>query len=918
MEDPLTATAAASGPSSDLLTHPHLQPLGLSIHPMLRVLICSSCQCALLPKGVGRHFSEKHKGIGVHVNEEQIAAVASQWNLADEMPVVRGPVVQITGLPLLEGCIKCPTCSGVFSRATMPSHHSSKHAGTPTPNFGAFPPVHAQQLNKGQHKTLFEVIVPSTLSEPAVSNAIIEHLRTSCDNLVPQYFPSTLDARALSPWMQFTGWHSHIQPFDTPDLIALVAPLRKDEPALHRLAAAITAIYDMGYDFIDKTNIIVLQKLKSDDLDEKVINQPFRKLQQQSTRDQYEAVLVKLLAMLLRPSDNYQFDLPHKIQAACEKLQQALIAEPEDPRQVRISAGDLLFRIWGRTWKKSDINTIGDPSVCFLALSMLKQDGSFQNPKNTTPLIARLKYGLRLVMLSAIKHYAQNKELDDIAACQKYEQWFKEKQDSTFNTLCTFQHYASSLAYNEPGVPNVVWMDRTNYRTMRFKGHKIEFDKLTTLCSNLEDSAIAIWEKDVLMGLPLQVNYSQITDDMGNSSVGYSFVSDIRNKCFKDRDILAKAILDDLTLSKRFLTGMVDNQGLPIWKVTELQKWLFSYSRFHAVQITSADVKGGSPSRGTEIECIEYMNTPTRVRGLYMMGNHLAILCQYHKSASITARDKVIPHSLDAVTSDLIIQDLAIARPFAELAAYICYPHNLDVQHRYHSYLFINNKKLFDTPQLTQVLKSYTLSVYQVGFGVADWRHISAAFRRKICPAMETIVEDDMSQESVQALQSGHSRHTENHLYGLSPEALGGAPEDVLPLFLDASTDWQVACRIVPGGHLLRYHEATASHFASLAAGKKIKANYTTPVGTIEQVMDRVTLTLDVQLEKYIKKLMDHMDKKLEEVVETRFASMLETKLNHALDQITHLATSKEPQLHPHFLGMADIAAIFSNSLNIA
>ncbi|KAF8799684.1 hypothetical protein BYT27DRAFT_7217524, partial [Phlegmacium glaucopus] len=36
---------------------------------------------------VGRHFSEKHKGIGVHVNEEQIAAVASQWNLADEMPV---------------------------------------------------------------------------------------------------------------------------------------------------------------------------------------------------------------------------------------------------------------------------------------------------------------------------------------------------------------------------------------------------------------------------------------------------------------------------------------------------------------------------------------------------------------------------------------------------------------------------------------------------------------------------------------------------------------------------------------------------------------------------------------------------------------------------------------------------------------
>jgi hypothetical protein len=45
----------------------------------------------------------------------------------------------------------------------------------------------------------------------------------------------------------------------------------KDEPALLKLAAAITTIYDTGYEYIDHTNIIVLQKLKSDDLDEKCI-----------------------------------------------------------------------------------------------------------------------------------------------------------------------------------------------------------------------------------------------------------------------------------------------------------------------------------------------------------------------------------------------------------------------------------------------------------------------------------------------------------------------------------------------------------------------------------------------------------------------------------------------------------------------
>jgi hypothetical protein len=253
------------------LSHKHLQPLGLSIQSRLRVLICTACQSALLPTGVARHFSEKHKGIGVHIDQKQITDIATQWNLATEMPTINGPIVQISGLPLIEGCVKCPICSGVFSRTTMPSHHSSKHADIPTPGFSTLPPIHAQQLNKGQHKTLFEVIVISTFHNPAASNTILEHLRTSRDNMVTQYFPSTLDARALSPWMQYTGWQSHVQPFQTAELIALVGMPRKDETLLGKLAAGVTAIYDGGYQLIDKTNIIVLQKLKSDDLEEKCV-----------------------------------------------------------------------------------------------------------------------------------------------------------------------------------------------------------------------------------------------------------------------------------------------------------------------------------------------------------------------------------------------------------------------------------------------------------------------------------------------------------------------------------------------------------------------------------------------------------------------------------------------------------------------
>ena len=196
-------------------------------------------------------------------------AIADEWHLEDEMPIIKGQPVQFGGLPLIEGCIKCPTCSGVFGKTTRPSHYSKCHPGIPSPKFSSLPEIYAQQLNKGQNKTLFEVIAATANLETAPSSMVIDHLRTFRDNLVPQYFPKTLDARALDPWMRFTGWHSHVQPFHIIELISMVSMPRKDEMILNKLAATVTAIYEKAYKFIDNTNTIVLQKLKTDDLDGK-------------------------------------------------------------------------------------------------------------------------------------------------------------------------------------------------------------------------------------------------------------------------------------------------------------------------------------------------------------------------------------------------------------------------------------------------------------------------------------------------------------------------------------------------------------------------------------------------------------------------------------------------------------------------
>jgi hypothetical protein len=62
--------------------------------------------------------------------------------------------------------------------------------------------------------------------------------------------------------------------------------------------------------------------------------------------------------------------------------------------------------------------------------------------------------------------------------------------------------------------------------------------------------------------------------------------------------------------------------------------------------------------------------------------------------------------------------------------------------------------------------------------------------------------------ENVEVLQAGHTWVTENCIYGLSMHTLAGAPEDVLPYYLEASTSRQKQCWTVSGGTFLSYQQA--------------------------------------------------------------------------------------------------------------
>lgn len=483
----------------------------------------------------------------------------------------------------------------------------------------------------------------------------------------------------------------------------------------------------------------------------------------------------------------------------------------------------VFLSLWTVKWTVVQGNSIPDPTMRALVLMSVKSDGGVAEADEVTCWIARYENAVRLTSLFEIKELSRTRfGGDDSLACDEVQPWFVEKVYSTFNSLRTLQHRATAIAYGMTSMPKVWWVDRENWTSMLYRGHHLTLDMLRQAFRNLEDAIVRVWEEDVLCGLDLHVDYDILADDLANTDVHYSFLVDPRNASFRKRDLLLTAVLKDDKLRDRFAVARAEGDGYTLNSLA-FHGWLRLYARFQQLRLVRSEMLSGGPSRSTELTCMNYCNTDTRpTRNCLALGRHLGMQRLYSKVGGSKGNDRRIPHSLDAVTKDLTIQDLALARPFAEIAIHLCHPERSDVQRLYREELFVNGLREFNVKDLSNGMKEFTRPVMGVGLGVNAFRHVEVAFERKRCGKMTKLVEGE-ENETMGALLAGHSRKVENRVYGLSPDVLAGPAEDVMPLYLEGSTELQVEWRVVPGGLPLSYKQARHHHFEGLVSCGQIK-----------------------------------------------------------------------------------------------
>lgn len=511
------------------------------------------------------------------------------------------------------------------------------------------------------------------------------------------------------------------------------------------------------------------------------------------------------MLLLLQPTSTYSLPLPSEVEALRIQLREALSADHLcTPMEQHRILHQFLMSLWQRQWHASSHNPFPCPTIRFLILISLQSDGGHAEPDYMTGYFAKLKYCIRLAFLHEIKRVAQERYHGvDYHACLELEPWFQEGIHSPFDSICSLQHMASAIAMGTMRMPRIWWEDPEHHEKMIFQGHHIAFSDIRQMFAAMEQELITLWQQHILLGITdLRVDYSDsIREDLSNTTVGYSFLDDPLNTFLfghSSQKLLA-AILARPALRDHFIHSVGSD---PQWDRLALRRWLEHYSRLSLLLLVRCEMLSGGPGRGTELTSMSYRSTQTRRRrNLSILGSHLAIIRTYQKSTALSGKDKLIPHSLDAVSTDIMLQDLLLVRPFATWAATMCYPSEADAVKRLYQYkLFINQHKLFTSDDLSNAMRHFTLRSLGIGLTINPWRHIAISFRRHLCPTATAFFEKEAeSEETAAILQLGHSRQIENMHYAVTSHTLQGSSEDILPFYLEASTHWQLSCRVVPG-----------------------------------------------------------------------------------------------------------------------
>lgn len=574
----------------------------------------------------------------------------------------------------------------------------------------------------------------------------------------------------------------------------------------------------------------------------------------------YVAPALRLLALLLRTIDDQVEELQDLLNEYNTTSEQIQDGESRESATHAICC--ILYYCWSREWLPTEDSLYPDPTMQSIAYSKIRLGGEYVDAKDTTGDLAKVSYLIRLIMVWAMHNMVS---ITLSQACDRLSTWFTERRESTFNSVQSLQHYASSRAHGTVLPPMLFWLDPESERRMAYQGDVIELDSVISMFAALGEEMVTLWENEVSLGLHTQLvirPMTDVADDLSNRSVGYSFLTDERNTYHREKATVLSFVLSDPSLTNRFSNGFDYLTGRPMWNPLGIRLYLKQIQTFCSLLLVRIEMTSGAPIRGTELTAMTFQNTSSRRRNLVMFGKFLVVLGLYSKTSSLTQSDRLIAHGVDALTAGLLIHFLTFIRPFVQILVTEsfspeAYP---GIHDMYDNFLFVDYDKLFTTERLSAIMEEYTNRFLSVPLSISHWRHVSIGFQKAHCRKELRSVTDIAEGDRAAADQAGHSLALESRMYALSADGVEGTPGREMHLFCNVSVAYQTMARVVPSGIQLPYRECMPKEFQALVDR-----------GLIVLPRDRRLAPEDVIANKVLELLEPYLGKILDAYQGTRF-----------------------------------------------
>lgn len=644
-----------------------------------------------------------------------------------------------------------------------------------------------------------------------------------------------------------------------------------------------------------------------------------------ASEQKYQACMVQLICFVLRAHSSTDLAdnvFPDALHVAMQRLKLALDAfSPDDPA-LQASLVTLIHGVvrllFGRSWRQAGSTGIADPTIRFVAASMMRSaDGQMAPPKHVTPLLAKLQYAVRVAALVEMHGGPQPSgvQQDHLHVFNDtVRPWVIEDSMTTFSRLRSLTLRASAIAWRTTEPPLLYFPHVTDRSEVICDGITVAFHQLQDMVREMQNEAGAAIRKLCFLHR-YQVKHGLLFDDLRTTTTGYSVFTDPRNKEVNDTRIHVREFLSHPNVFQELF--FLSPEGVPQVRVAAARSWLEALARLELLILTEAHLTGGGQARGTEICAMTVRNTPSSRRNVYMIGNILAFVGIVTKTSSTQRTEQYIPHAFSAFSAEVVKLIHCLFRPLARILARSCFPNPVvraRAQAGYNSLLFCNFGGVpFGTVDITSTLQRWTSLHLHVSWGVRMMRHVAMNWRRALllgdrfmqAPAVWEDEEEDtlpvLDELEFEALQNHHSISVDASTYALTADSLPNMHTAAVVMHTRNSGLWQSALLLVPAhaGNGLPWWELLPSQFPALQREYRIEA--IDPVTPQERFRNSIVRDVNAMFKEVVMER-DRAMLSNSDALEERLAG----KLSIVMDEITGFVS----QVHDLELGVQSLLEV--------